>query len=319
MAIMTANIDVLFRSLRDAVGDCIASIGEKYPNMITVSADVDVSSRLTQFKEKCPGRSFNVGIAEQDLMSWSAGMAHEGFIPFAFSFAPFASMRACEQVRTDICYANLPVKIICNYAGYSGGESGVTHCALEDCAIMSSFPNMTVIEPGDPLQIAKVLEAAVKLDGPVYIRFGREATSSLYSEDQEYVIGKALVPREGNDGVFIASGIVVYHAIKAAEIVKEKTGAEIKVIDMHTIKPLDKEAVLEAAKTGRIVCAQDHNKIGGLGYHVGICLAEAGISCKFRILGCPDEFVPLATPDFLYHLNEYDAEGLAKNMMEMLK
>ncbi|QDW75441.1 transketolase family protein [Lachnospiraceae bacterium KGMB03038] len=317
MAGMTINIGDIF-SLRDAVGACLESLGERYPEMIICSADVDVSSRVSGFKKRFPERSYNVGIAEQNLMSFCAGMATEGYIPFAFSFAPFASMRAAEQVRTDICYNNLPVRIVANYAGYSGAESGGTHCALEDCAIMSSFANMTVIEPGDPFQIAKVLEAAITWPGPVYIRMGKEATSSLYPEDQKYEIGKALVPRPGNDGVFIASGIVVHHAMKAAEMVKEETGAEIRVVDMHTIKPLDKEAVLDAAKTGRIVCAQDHNKIGGLGWAVGNALAEAGISCKFKILGCPDEFVPLATPDFLYHLNEYDEEGLAKNMKAML-
>lgn len=317
MAGMTLNIDGIF-SLRDAVGACLESLGEKYPNMITVSADVDVSSRIAQFKKRWPERCFNVGIAEQNLMSWAAGMAHEGFIPFAFSFAPFASMRACEQVRTDICYANLPVRIVCNYAGYSGGESGITHCAVEDVAIMTSFPNMTVIEPGDPFQIAKVLEAAMELPGPVYIRMGREATASLYAENQEYKIGKALIPKGGNDGAFICSGITVHHAMEAAKIVKEKTGAEIRVVDMHTIKPLDKEAVFEAAKTGRIVCAQDHNIIGGLGFHVANTLAEAGIGCRFKILGCPDEFFPLATADFLYHMCEIDAEGMAENMIKML-
>lgn len=317
MAGMTINVADLF-SLRDAVGACLESLGEQYPNMIVCTADVDVSSRISGFKKKFPERSYNVGIAEQDLMSFCAGMAIEGFIPFAFSFAPFASMRAAEQVRTDICYSNLPVRIVANYAGYSGAESGCTHCALEDCAIMSSFANMTVIEPGDPFQIARVLKATMEWPGPVYIRMGKEATTSLYEESEKYEIGKALTPRAGEDGAFIASGIVVHHAMEAAEIVKAKTGAEIRVIDMHTIKPLDKEAVIEAAKTGRIVCAQDHNRIGGLGYAVGNTLAEAGVSCKFKILGCPDEFVPLATPNFLYHLNEYDAEGLANNMMKML-
>lgn len=317
MAGMTINISDIF-SLRDAVGACLESLGEQYPKMIICSADVDVSSRVGGFKSKFPGRAYNVGIAEQNLMSFCAGMAIEGYIPFAFSFAPFASMRAAEQVRTDICYNNLPVRIVANYAGYSGAESGCTHCALEDCAIMSSFANMTVIEPGDPFQIAKVLEATMTWPGPVYIRMGKEATTSLYSVDEKYEIGKALIPREGQDGVFIASGIVVHYAMEAAEMVKAETGAEIRVVDMHTIKPLDREAVLDAAKTGRIVCAQDHNKIGGLGYSVGNVLAEEGISCKFKILGCPDEFVPLATPGFLYHLNEYDAEGLAKNMKAML-
>jgi transketolase len=314
---MTINMSA-WASLRDMVGKCLVTIGEKYPNMVIATADVDTSSRVGAFKERFPDRAYNLGIAEQDLMSFCAGLAIEGFMPFAFAFAPFATMRCCEQVRTDICYSNLPVKIIGNGAGYSNGTSGCTHCALEDVAIMGSFGNMTVIEPGDPYQIVKVLEAAAQWDGPVYIRMGREATASLYPEDQKYEIGKALIPRAGSDGAFITAGIVTHHAMEAAQIVKEKTGAEIRVVDMHTIKPLDRQAVLDAAKTGRIVCAQDHNIIGGLGYYVGTALAEAGVGCKYKVLGCPDEFVPLATPEFLYHINGYDAEGLAANMIAML-
>jgi transketolase len=285
---------------------------------VVVTADVATSSRILGFIEKFPERSFNVGVAEQNLMSFSAGLAHEGFIPFAFSFAPFATMRGCEQIRTDICYPNLPVRILGNGAGYSNGLFGATHCALEDCAITASFGNMTVIEPGDPFQMVKILEATMKWDGPIYIRMGREATTSLYADDVEYQIGKALTPRKGNDGAIIAAGIVVHHALEAAKRVKEESGANIRVVDMHTIKPLDKQAVLDAAKTGRIICAQDHNIYGGLGYAVGVTLAEAGVPCKFKVLGCPDTFVPLATPEFLYHKNEYDADGLCKNMKAML-
>jgi transketolase len=314
---LTINMEA-FASLRDAVGNCLGALGEKYPNMVVVTADVDTSSRIISFKEKFPERTYNVGIAEQQLMSFSAGLALEGYIPFAFSFAPFASMRCCEQVRTDICYNNLPVRIIGNGAGYSNGISGPTHCALEDVAIMTSFCNMTVIDPADPFQIVKVLEATMKWDGPVYIRMGREATTSLYPEDQKYEIGKALIPKEGDDGAFIVAGILVHFAMEAAKRIKEETGADIRVVDMHTIKPLDKEAVISAAKTGRVVCAQDHNIIGGLGYAVGTAIAEGGISCKYKILGCPDEFVPIATPEYLYKINEYDVDGLVKNMKAIL-
>ncbi len=305
-------------ALRDVVGKHIMDMGSRYPDMVVLTADVATSSRINEFVEKYPERSFNLGIAEQNLMSFAAGLANEGYIPFAFTFAPFASMRACEQVRSDICYPNLPVRIIASGAGYSNAFSGATHCALEDCAIMTSFGNMTVIEPGDPFQAVKLLEETMKLDGPVYIRLGREAVSSLYPEDTKYEIGKALIPLEGNDGVFIAAGIVVHHAMEAAKMIKEKTGANIRVVDMHTIKPIDKKAVLDAAKTGRIICAQDHNIIGGLGYAVGAVLNESGTNCKYKILGCPDEYVPLATPDFLYKLNEFDAKGLYKHMMKML-
>ena len=314
---LTLNIDMYF-ALRDVVGRHIEDMGARYPKMAVLTADVATSSRINGFIEKFPERSFNVGVAEQNLMSFAAGLANEGFMPFAFTFAPFASMRACEQIRTGICYPNLPVRIIGNGAGYSNGVSGATHCALEDCAIMASFGNMTVIEPGDPSQVIKVLEATIGWDKPVYIRLGREAVSALYPEEAEYKIGKALIPNAGNDGAFIASGIVVHHAMEAAKRIKEESGRNIRVVDMHTIKPLDVEAVLDAAKTGRIVCAQDHNIIGGLGYMVAAALAQAGAACKFRILGCPDTFVPIANPEFLYSKNEYDAEGLYRNMKMMM-
>lgn len=315
---VTFNMNAI-ATLRDQVGNAMEQLGKEHPKMVVVTEDVDTSSRVVGCKTAFPERCFNVGIAEQNLISFAAGLAHEGYIPFAFTFAPFASMRACEQVRTDVCYGNLPIRIIGNGVGYSNGISGCTHCALEDVAIMSSFPNMTIIEPGDPFQVVKVLEETMKWDGPIYIRMGRQATHSLYDENVAYKIGKALIPREGSDGAFIGSGVTVHFAMEAAERIYQETGAQIRVVDMHTLKPLDKEAVLAAASTGRVVVAQDHNIIGGLGYLCAAVLMENGVNCKYKILGCPDKFVPIANPDFLYHLNEYDVDGLYKHMMSLLK
>lgn len=277
MSGMTLNM-TLFTSLRDAVGKCLAELGKKYDNMLVLTADVDTSSRIQAFKEAYPDRCYNVGIAEQSLMSTAAGLAHEGYKPLTFAFTPFATMRCYEQVRTDICYSKLPVIIIGNGAGYSNGASGCTHCGLEDSALMVACNNMTVIEPGDPAQIVKVLEAAMELNAPVYIRLSREATTSLYDENVEYVIGKALHPKDGDDGAFICTGIMVHFAMEAAKRLKDELGKDVRVVDMHTIKPLDKEAVIDAAKTGRVVAAQDHNLYGGLGQLVGSAIAEAGIA-----------------------------------------
>ena len=182
---------------------------------------------------------------------------------------------------------------------------------------MTACNNMTVIEPGDPTQMVKVLEAAMELNAPVYIRMGREATSSLYADDIKYKIGKALVPRKGNDGAFICTGIMVHFAMEAARRISEEMGQEIRVVDMHTIKPLDKNAVLDASKTNRIVAAQDHNLNGGLGQMVGAVLAEEGIACKLVCRGCPDKFVPIATPDFLYARNGMDVNGLYEAMKSL--
>ena len=316
MSGMTLNMSMM-TSLRDAVGNNLAELGKKYDNMVVITADVDTSSRIQAFKEQFPDRCYNVGIAEQSLMSTAAGMAHEGYKPVTFAFTSFASMRCYEQVRTDICYSKLPVIIIANGAGYSNGISGCTHCGLEDSAMMVACNNLTVIEPGDPAQMIKVLDAAMELNAPVYIRMGREATTSLYADDVKYEIGKALIPREGDDGAFICTGIMVHFAMEAAERIEKELGKKVRVVDMHTIKPLDKEAIIDAAKTGRIVAAQDHNLIGGLGQLVGSAIAEAGIACKLISRGCPDEFVPIATPEFLYARNGMDANGLFEAMKSL--
>lgn len=306
-------------AVRDVAGKYIAKLGEENDKVVVVNADLMGTSRTRGFYEEFPERTFNVGIAEQNLISFSAGLAHEGFIPYAFTMAPFISMRACEQCRTDVAYGKLNVRMIGNYAGYSSGVSGATHCALEDCAIMGSIAGMTVLEPGDPYQICKMLEASLDYDGPIYIRSGIEAIKPIYPEKYEYEIGKAIIANEGDDGAFICSGIVVQFALKAAQIIKKDLGKNIRVVDMHTIKPLDETSVISAAKTGRVIAAQDHNIIGGLGYYVGAVIAQNAISTQFKILGCPDHFVPIATAPYLFKANEYDTDGLVKNMKAMLE
>lgn len=303
---------------RDVAGDMMTKIGAQNDKVVVVNADLMKSSRMQGFAEKFPERTFNMGIAEQQMVSFAAGLAREGFIPYCFTFATFASMRACEQVRTDVCYNGLPVRFLSNNVGYSAATMGATHSALEDVGIMTSMGNMTVVEPGDPLQIAKILEASLTWEGPIYIRMGREAQTAIYDKDYKYEIGKALTVKDGADGAFVCSGAIVHFALEAANRLKEELGANVRVIDMHTIKPLDKQAVLSAAKTGRVVCAQDGNIIGGLGYQVAAVLMEAGAICKFKMLGCPDYYVPVATPEYLYRKNEYDAQGLFDHMKKML-
>jgi len=304
-------------SARVLGGMCMVELGEKYPNI--VSMDTDLPSDLNAaFIKKYPDRAFNAGIAEQNAVSVSAGLAHEGFHPFVFSFTPFLSMRACEQVRSDVCYGNLPVVLIGNGAGYSHGICGATHCGFEDCAIMVSFANMTVLEPSEPWMLPKVLEAAVALKAPVYIRYSSDPAPPIYEEGYKYEIGKAIIAREGDDGAVIASGPCVGFAIEAVEALRAENGVSIRVVDMHTIKPIDRDAIISAAGTGKIVCVQDHSIFGGLGTYVGQVIAEAGISCKYKVLGCPDKFVPLATTPYLYKINEMDAAGIAKNMKALL-
>lgn len=306
------------RSARDVLGEYLPVLGKADPALVLVNADLAGSCRVRACQAAFPNRYYNVGIAEQSMVSFAAGMAHEGFQPIVYTMAPFLSMRACEQVRSDICYGELPVILIGTGAGYSASVQGATHCALEDCAIFGAMGGMAILEPGDPYIAIKMLDAAVARKKPVYIRIGRDASRAIYPDDTAYEIGRALTPREGNDGAFLVSGLCVTMALQAAERLHQELAVKIRVVDMHTIKPIDKDAVLSAAKTGRIVCAQDHAIIGGLGYAAAAVLAEAGVSCRFKMLGCPDQYVPLAKPEFLYHRNGYDAEGLYQAMKNML-
>lgn len=302
--------------LRNVIGAYMAELGKKNKQVVVVNADLMGTCRNKSFVEEFPNRSFNVGIAEQNMVSFAAGLAHEGFIPYAFTMAPFMSMRACEQVRTDIAYARLPVRLMATYAGLSGGISGATHWAVEDCAVMTGIPEMTVVEVCDENQARAVLDFSLEYAKPLYVRSGVEPVKNVYPTDYKFELGKSYVLRKGTDGTFICSGVVVQYALEAAKIIEEKYAKYIQVIDMPTIKPLDRDAVIEASRTGNIIVVQDHNVIGGLGSAVATVLAEEGISVKFKILGLTDKFVAMAHAPYLYHQFEYDIEGLVNNMMK---
>lgn len=305
--------------LRDVVGTYMAQIGKKDSRVVVVNADLMGTCRNKTFCELFPERSFNVGIAEQNMISFASGLAHEGFLPFAFSMAPFIAMRACEQCRTDVAYGNLNVRLIANYAGMSGGISGATHWAIEDCGIMSSIPGMTVLEPSDSTQAKRMLDAALDYIGPIYIRISVEPVKDVYPDDYQIGFGKSTVIHEGDGGAILCSGVIVQYALKAAILIKEKLGISIRVVDMYSIKPIDREAVISAARTGHMLVAQDHNVIGGLGTLAATIIAEESISTKFKILGLNDKFMPMAHANYLYHLFEIDTEGLFKNMTKLLK
>ena len=307
------------RSLRDVVGAYMLRLAEIDDRVIVVNADLSGTCRTRDFVKKYPERAFNVGIAEQNMVSFSAGLAHEGFIPYAFSMASFISMRACEQCRTDVAYGNLPVRLVATYSGCSGGISGPTHWALEDCGIMCSIPNMTVLEPCDAIQAERMLDFSLSFEKPMYIRTSILESRDIYHEDYNFVYGKANVPREGKDASFICSGVTVQYAIEASDLLKNNFGVDIKVIDMHTIKPIDKNVIVEAAHMGPVLIAHDHNTIGGLGSQVARVISESGTSTKFKILGVLDKFVPCSHAEYLYSLFEYDVDGLYKNMAKLLE
>lgn len=313
---MVATVEKIF--LRDVIGGYMTKLGHD-PRVVVVNADLAGTCRNRGFVEAYPERSFNVGIAEQNMVSFSAGLAHEGFIPFAFSMAPFVSMRACEQCRTDVAYANLNVRLIAPYAGCSGGISGATHWGMEDCAIMTSMPNITVLEPCDPMQAEKMMDCMLNHNGPVYLRCSVEPTNVIYHGDYQYEIGKASLACPGDDGAFICAGITVKYALEAAERIKKSTGKCIRVVDMHTIKPIDRGAVISAAETGRVIVAQDHSVIGGLGQQVAEILLEEGAKTKFVNIGIKDQFVAMAHAPYLYHQFGYDIDGLENSMLKLLR
>ena len=304
--------------VRNAIGEYMTALGEKNDRVVVVNADLTGSCRNRNFTERFPERSFNTGIAEQNLVSFSAGLACEGFIPYAFSMAPFLSMRACEQVRTDVAYGHRKVRLVGVYAGVSSGIYGATHWAIEDVGIMTSIPGIAVFEVSDPNQARRLLDYSLEYDGPMYIRCTVEATEDFYPEDIRVKAGGSQTVTEGNDGAILTSGVIVQYAAMAAEKIRRDHGLHIRVVDLYSLKPLDREAVLAAAETGRIVVAQDHNVYGGLGSLVSMELAKAGLNPELRILGIPDRFEPMARAPYLYDKFGLNVKGLYGIMMEMM-
>lgn len=287
----------------------MVDIGAKDPRVIALCGDLSRSICTDQFKEVFPDRFFNVGIAEQDMVGIAAGLALKGKLPYAVSYATFATMRACEQFRTDCCYQNVNVRLIGCAGGLTGG--GATHSGMEDAAIIRSMANSTVCCPSDPAMMAKILDASLTYDGPMYIRLsGGRGEELIYDGDFDYQIGKAIEVREGKDITLIGFGAILTEALKAAEALSQE-GIEAQVIDMHTLKPFDTDAVLEAIRgTGRIITVEDHNIIGGLGSATAEAIAESGMACKFKRIGIPDCYAHFGGGAFLHKTYGYDADAI---------
>ncbi len=302
-------------------GKVLTDLGAKYPEIVCLSADLAKSTKVGDFFNKFPERSFNFGIAEQNMTGAAAGMALTGLKPYVSTFGAFACMRACEQVRTDICYPNLNVKITGTHGGLSMGNGGTTHHATEDIAIMRSFANMTVCVPADGIETAKAIIASVEEhEGPFYMRVGRGFEPPVYETlDYDFKLGKAITMREGKDATIIACGVCVMAAIEAAEEFEAEDGLSVGVINMHTIKPLDKEAIIKAAsETKCIVTAEEHNIFGGLGGAVAEVLAEEGMGIKFKRIGIPDVFSVIGYPEDLYAHYKIDMAGIYDHLRELL-
>lgn len=301
-------------------GNVLCELGEKNEKIVGLSADLAKSTKIGIFGDKFPERFFNVGIAEQNMFGIAAGMAKSGLLPFVSTMAAFTSMRALEQVRTDICYQNLDVKIIATHGGVSFGAAGTTHHCTEDISIMRALANMTVILPADGIETACAVRAAVDWPGPVYIRIGRGFEPTFYSdENYGYKIGKAVTVADGTDITLICCGITVLQAAEAAKMLKEQDGLSVRVLNMHTIKPIDEEAVLKAVlETRRIITIEDHNIFGGLGSAVADVIAASGKGCAFEKIGIPDCYCVVGYPEDLYCHYGMDSDSIAKKVREVM-
>ena len=305
---------------REIYGIVLTDLGERFPEIVGLSADLAKSTKIGTFGDKFPDRFFNLGIAEQNMFAVGAGLAKAGLIPFISTFSAFASMRACEFVRTDLGYQNLNAKIIATHGGTSFGSGGATHHATEDISIVKAFPNFTLIVPADGIETAHAVRACMDIKGPVYIRIGRGFEPRVYeTDDYHFEIGKAVQMSDGTDATVIATGATVFHAVEAAKMLKETDGLSIRVLNMHTIKPLDEEAIMKAlVETRRIITVEDHNVIGGLGSSVADVIAASGKGCAFHKIGLPDCFVCHGYPEDLMNMFKIDSDGICEKVRELM-
>ena len=275
---------------RESFGKAIAELADQYPDVVVLDADLAAATKTGIFKKAHPERFIDCGIAECNMIGIAAGLAACGKIPFAASFAMFSAGRAFEQVRNSVGYPHLNVKIVGSHAGISVGEDGATHQCCEDIGLMRTIPGMVILNPADHYEMLAAVKAAIEYQGPVYLRLGRLAVESVNNnDDYKFEIGKVITLRDGSDITVIATGLLVGEVVKAADALKAE-GISVRVIDMHTIKPLDKELVLKAAKeTGKIITAEEHNVIGGLGDAVASVLAEE-LPTPLVKIGVNDEF-----------------------------
>ena len=281
--------DVKKIATRDGYGQALVELGQQYENIVVLDADLAGATKTGTFKKAFPDRHLNFGIAEGNMMSAAAGLAATGMVPFASSFAMFATGRAFEQIRNSIAYPHLNVKICASHGGISVGEDGASHQCCEDYALMRSLPGMVVMSPADNVEAIAMVKAAYEYVGPVYIRTGRSAVPVFHEEGFKFQIGKGEIVREGADIAIIANGLMVYEAMKAGEALAEQ-GINALIINMATIKPLDEELVLEAAKKcGKVITCEEHSVIGGLGEAVCSALSEK-LPTPVKRIGMNDEF-----------------------------
>ena len=306
------------RATRDALGDGVLELGLKHKNVYVVDCDVAKSCKTLEFAKQLPDQHINVGIAEQNAVGIAAGLATTGKVPYVVTYAIFGSMRACEQLRQEVCYPNLNVKLLCSHGGLTPANDGASHQCIEDMGILRTIPNMTVIMPADYISARKLIERSYDYEGAVYLRFTRDSIRCIYNEEDDFEIGKARLVTDGDDLTIFANGDTLAIALDAVDELK-KDGIRAALYDMHTIKPLDVDAVKKAiAKHGRIITVEDHNIINGLGSAVCEVVAEAGTGRVARI-GVQDQFGESAPYEELLKMNGITKENICAKAYDLLK
>lgn len=303
------------KMLRAAFGEVLVEFGSRYPNLVVLDADISSSLKTGAFAKAFPQRHINYGVAEQNMLMGAAGLATTGLIPLACTYATFASMRACEQIRSMICYPKLNVKIIATHGGIEVGWDGPTHQATEDIAMMRAIPNMTVVVPADAVSVKPLLQQAIELDGPVYFRMGRNPVPVIYQPDQCFELGKAIQVRQGSQVLLAATGIMVSIALQAAETLSDE-GISCSVLDVHTTKPLDQQTLVSCADQVRLVMTlEDHNIVGGLGGAVAELLSQHCPKPIIRI-GVQDCFAESGDPLELFGKYSMDSAAVVKAVQQ---
>lgn len=300
------------KSSRDAYGEVFYELANEDENIVALTADVGPSVRFERFEKDFPERFFDFGIAEQNLMGAAAGFAREGKIPYISVYAIFAALRSVEQIRTDIAYPNLSVKICVSHSGISLGEAGPTHHTIEDVAVMRSIPNLTVVIPADGLSTGKLVYLLNEHKGPVYLRLSRVKEQTVYDDDKDFEFGKGRIISEPSETTIISCGASTGYALKAVEILSEKK-LKVGLIDMPFIKPLDTELIKQVLSTSKtIITIEEHSIIGGLGSAVAEVLASSGVNTRLHRLGIPDQFTKAGPYDELIRYYGLDTKGLMK-------
>lgn len=302
------------KATRESYGEALIELGKENENIVVLDADLATATKTIEFAKKYPERFFDMGIAEADMIGTASGMATCGKIPYLSTFAVFAAGRSYDQIRNSVCYPNLNVKICATHAGVTVGEDGATHQMLEDLSLMRTLPNMKVFCPSDDVQTKWLIKEISNVKSPCYVRLCRLSTPIIYDENQKFEIGKMIQIGEGNDATIFATGVTVSEAIKAQEILKEK-GINIRVIDVHTIKPLDEDMIIKCAKdTQRLISIEDHNVLGGLGSAISEVLTEK-YPCKLEKMAINDTFGKSGRAEELLQYFKIDANSIISKFL----